>query len=131
MRTHGINPQYFFAPGHTFDENTLTALREESDIRIVSDGIAFKPYKKDDFIYVPQIFGHCVKMSFRGIYTFCFHPNAMKEIDFQQLESFLQEYKGWFVKWDELNLIRVKRKSLTDMILSWLFFTYRKIRGLK
>ena len=59
MRENSINPKYFFAPSHTFDENTLNALREESDIRIVSDTIATRPYRYKDFIITPQFGGQC------------------------------------------------------------------------
>lgn len=41
---HGISPKVFFAPSHTFDENTLKAIKEESDIRFISDTIAFDAY---------------------------------------------------------------------------------------
>lgn len=43
MREYGINLKYFSALSHTFDENTLVALQEESDIRIISDTIATRP----------------------------------------------------------------------------------------
>ena len=29
MRSHNLDPEVFFAPSHTFDENTLQALKEE------------------------------------------------------------------------------------------------------
>lgn len=64
--SHGLKPKYFFAPSHTFDENTLTALREESSIRMISDTIALKPYRRGDFTFYPQTVGHCVKMPLPG-----------------------------------------------------------------
>lgn len=130
MREHGINPKYFFAPSHTFDENTIVALREESDIRIISDTIGRYPYKKDDFWFIPQITGHCVKMPIGGIYTFCFHPNTMSEVAFQNLEAFLKNNKTQFIGFDEIDLKQFDRKSLIDKMLSRIFFAYRKRRGL-
>lgn len=56
-RANGIDPKYFFAPAHTYDGNTLRALREESNIRIISDTIATKPYRKGDFVFTPQMGG--------------------------------------------------------------------------
>ena len=44
LSEHGIRPMSFFAPSHTFDINTLRALHNNSDIRIISDGISFSPY---------------------------------------------------------------------------------------
>ena len=130
MREHGFNPHYFFAPSHTYDENTLIALKEETDIRIISDTIAFKPYKQGDFIVIPQIGGHCVKMWIPGIYTFCFHPNVMGEDSFNALEVFLKPNSDSFLSFDELDLNGCKGKSVYDKLVSKLYFTYRKFRKL-
>lgn len=130
MREYGINPNYFFAPSHTFDENTLTALREETDIRIISDTIGRWPYRIGDFWFIPQIKGRCIKVSMSGIYTFCFHPNTMSDAAFQNLENFLGKYKAQFIGFDDIDLSHYGRKSLFDKMLSWGFFTIRKMRGL-
>lgn len=45
FRENGHDPQVFFAPSHTFDENTIKALKEESNIRIISDTIANRTYQ--------------------------------------------------------------------------------------
>lgn len=131
LREQGFSPKYFFAPSHTFDENTLIALREESDIRVISDTIGRYPYKKDVFWFVPQITGHCVKMPFDGIYTFCFHPNTMSDAAFQQLEAFIKKYRHQFIAFGDIGLEKFGKKKVADRLLSWSFFTYRKIRGLK
>ena len=131
LKDKGIYPKFFFAPSHTFDQNTLTALREESDIRIISDTIGRYPYKKEDFWFIPQIVGHCVKMPIPGIYTFCFHPNKMEDAAFQALESFLQLYSQDFIGFDEIALSDYKQKKKLDVLLSALFFRYRAIRGLR
>lgn len=96
MREHGINPKVFFAPSHTFDENTLVALKEESDIRIISDTIAMAPYSKYGFTFVPQQSGRVRKLPLRMV-TFCYHPNMMKDSDFERLEIFLQKNKDSFI----------------------------------
>lgn len=131
LEKHNIYPHYFFAPGHTFDNNTIIALRECSSIRKISDTIAFRPYKKDDFVFIPQIVGHCVKMPIPGVYTFCFHPNIMKEKDFIKLEMFLDKYNELFISFSSIKIDKLKSKSLFDKTLSLLFFLYRDIRGLR
>lgn len=132
LKEQSFEPKYFFAPSHTFDENTLEALRQETDIRIISDTIGRYPYKKDDFAFIPQISGHCVKMPVAGFYTFCFHPNTMKDASYRALERFLKRYSSRFVEFDDINLGDVKgERSVLDRLLSYSFFTMRKIRGLK
>ena len=131
MKEHGINPKYFFAPGHTFDENTLIALREESSIRVISDTIALRPYRYKDFVLIPQFSGHCRKMWWDGIYTFCFHPNTMPDSAFKNLDSFLGTNKESFIAWQQLDFSDLHEKSFIDKAMSWFYFSYRRIRGLR
>ena len=131
LKGHGFEPKYFFAPSHTFDKNTLEALKSESDIRIISDTIGRYPYKKNDFVFIPQIFGHCVKMPLSGIYTFCFHPNSMSDGAFMALERFLERYRDHCTNFDSIDIEKIREKSLLDIFISVIFFGLRKIRGLK
>ena len=131
LESHRLAPKYFFAPSHTFDENTLQALRECSDIRIISDTIATRPYRKGEFVFIPQIGGHCVNMPLSGVYTFCFHPSTMTDADFDSLESFIKLHHSEFCGFDELVLDDAREKSLKDTFISWLYFTQRKLRGIK
>lgn len=131
LKKHGLEPKYFFAPSHTFDKNTLVALRECSNIRIISDTIATKPYKFEDFIFIPQIGGHCMNMLLPGIYTFCFHPSIMNNADFEKLETFMKIHNSEFCDFKKLDLTRVNEKGLLDKFISWVYFTQRKIRRIK
>lgn len=131
FRTHGIDPKYFFAPAHTYDENTLQALREESNIRIISDTIATKPYRKGDFIFIPQLGGHCVEMKLSGVWTFCLHPSVMTEENFVATERFLEAHRNEMIGVDELELTNLKGKSLLSRLLSWTYFTRRRLKGIK
>ena len=131
LKEQGFEPKYFFAPSHTFDVNTLEALRQETDIRIISDTIGRYPYKKDEFVFIPQISGHCMKMPLPGIYTFCFHPNIMADDSFNSLENFLRQHQTNFISFCEIDLYKIGHKSIFDKLLSWNFFSLRKLRGLK
>ena len=127
MREHVINPQYFFAPSHTFDENTLEALRRESDIRIISDTIATRPYRYKDFVFIPQVGGHCTEMKLPGTWTFCLHPSTMKEEDFMATEKFLKAHRDKFVSFEDLDLVHIGKKNMLSRLLSWGYFTRRKL----
>ena len=131
MMSHGVKPHYFFAPSHTFDENTLAALKECTDIRIISDTVATKPYKKGEFVFLPQLGGHCAKRKLRGVWTFCLHPSAMTDENFEAAEYFLKEHSGEFIGFNELNLTNLKGKSIMGKMLSWAYFTQRRLRGIK
>ena len=107
------------------------SLREESDIRVISDTIALKPYRYRDFVFIPQFGGHCREMKMKGLFTFCFHPNTMNDAAFEQTEMFLKNHYAEFTSFDALDLKNVKGKSLTDKLLSFVYFSYRKIRKLQ
>lgn len=127
LKEHGFNPKYFFAPSHTFDENTLVALKEETEIRIISDTIATKPYKLGDFVFIPQQSGHPIKLPFGGLLTICYHPNTMNDIAFDKLEAFLSEHQQDITSFESIDISNLSQKSLTDKVLSWIYFMRRKM----
>lgn len=131
LKKNNINANYFFAPSHTFDLNTLKALKEESDIRIISDTIAIKPYSFEEFAIIPQVGGHCTKMRIPGFWTFCLHPNMMTEENFQQTESFLKKYKASFLSFDQIDLTALKGKDIFSRLLSWAYFKRRSMKGIQ
>ena len=125
--SHGIDPQYFFAPSHTYDNNTLRALKEESNIRIISDTIATKPYRKNDFVFIPQLGGHCTEMKLPGFWTFCLHPSVMSDETLEAAERFIKAHKEQFISFSDLDLSNLKGRSIIDRLLSWAYFTRRKL----
>ena len=131
MRDNGVNPKYFFAPSHTFDENTLRALEQESDIRIVSDTIGCYPYKEGNFIFLPVLGGHCENRLIPGIWTFCLHPNTMDGDSLKCLELFLMKLYNHFLSFANIDTESVKCKGYFSKLLSWFYFTSRKIRHLR
>lgn len=127
---HNITPKYFFAPSHTFDENTLIALKEETEIRIISDTIATKPYRKGDFIFIPQLGGIGRSIPISGTWTLCLHPNIMTEDNFSDLCDFIKKEKHKFISFEELSLEKIKSKSILSKFISSQYFLYRKIRDI-
>lgn len=118
-----VEPKVFFAPSHTFDLNTIEALKQESNIRIISDTIANKPYSQYDMTFVPQQSGKVRKLPFKVV-TFCYHPNMMEEQEFIYLEIFLKKYNKLFTSFPIFK--QTKRKSLLDLVLNKLYFSRRK-----
>lgn len=102
-----IEPKIFFAPGHTFDENTLKALKTQSNIRIISDTPAWDVYQRNGFTFIPQQSGRVRKLPFATV-TYCYHPNTMENGDFLYLENFLKVYGRLFCRAEELSSIRRK-----------------------
>ena len=123
LRKYGIEPNVFFAPAHTFDVNTLEALKLESDIRIISDTPTNKRYCRYGMTFVPQQSGHVRKLPF-NVVTFCYHPNTMKDKDFRQLEDFVKKYRYYFIDFpsDEID----NKLSLYDKLLMKIYYWRHK-----
>jgi len=114
FKEHNISTRLWVAPAHSFDENTIKALKSESDITIISDGIAFSPYWEYEIYWVPQQFWKFREMFF-GTWTGCFHPDAMKEKDFTRLESFLEDNASKFVSMDSLTFNQ-REKNIIERV---------------
>ena len=129
LLSHGIKPQIFFAPSHTFDKNTLRALKENTDIRIISDTIATDIYFEDDFYFLPMISSNTRSIP-AEFTTFCYHPNTMNDAAFEKLEEFLKSNSDKFIKFD-ISLLKKRKLSLKDKALRKAYFTVRRFRDIK
>ena len=49
---NGLNPVLFMAPGHTFDLNTLRALKELG-FNAVTDALTASPYVREGILHIP------------------------------------------------------------------------------
>ncbi len=123
LKEHNIEVEVFFAPAHTFDNNTIKALKEESNIRIISDTIASDIYSVDGFTFVPQQSGQVRKLPFRTI-TFCYHPNTMRDEDFRKLEEFISmnSFSDFIIEKS------FRKRTLTDLLYRKVYFIKRSFR---
>ena len=127
LRAHDIIPTCFFAPAHTYDTNTVQALKEFQEIRFVSDGYALQAFQRDGMIFLPSICDGPFAMPF-GLYTYVFHPSVMKEENFIRLEKFLKKNHGDVI--DTATALKYVRKSQGidgKLIENGIYFA-RKIR---
>ncbi len=122
---HGINAEVFFAPFHTFDMNTLEALRIESDVRVINDMIARDVYRSGEFYFIPQQSGRVRKLPFR-IVTFCYHPNTMTGEDFKRLDRFIERNRDKVGSFEELSL-EDRELDIYDKALRWSYFLWRSV----
>jgi predicted deacetylase len=139
FKENEIIPNIWVAPSHTFDRNTLKILKEETDIKIISDGIAYYPYNKDGFFWIPQQLWWYEEKK-EGVWTICLHPNNMNDKQIRNLEVVIKKnLKKFKVNLTELYEKYKNRKlSLNEKIYFKLFFfkreitksnLYKKLRG--
>ena len=75
LKQHGIETNVFFAPGHSYDKNTILALKNLG-FRYVSDGRSNYVYERWGMKFVPcKIYG-CPKKA-KGHITLALHPCAV------------------------------------------------------
>ena len=123
FKQNGIDPKIWVAPAHSFDSKTLIAIKEESDIMIVSDGISFYPYFFNDFYFIPQQIWD-IKNKFFGMWTICLHPDKMSTEDIEQFELKIKSLvdQGKITNVNEIKFIK-RSKSIFDKIYSLFYWT--------
>jgi len=101
LKRLGIETSLFMAPGHSFDANTLKALRM-TGFSAVTDGLYESPYIRDDILFIPCTLVSYSKM--KGIDTICLHTNNMSGADIAELEKFLSKNADCAISYDEAAL---------------------------
>jgi len=124
---NGIEPSFFFAPSHNFDKNTLMALYKSTNIRKISDTFSFRPYIKYQFQFYPVHFGHLINVKLTGLWTFCLHPNTMKDVDFFLLEDFLSKHHRSFSRLSEIEKYANRKINIFEKILQKIYYLRRYI----
>tara|TARA_Y100000590_G_C15660260_1_gene992310 strand:+ start:890 stop:1654 length:765 start_codon:yes stop_codon:yes gene_type:complete len=94
-----INVRTFFAPNHTFDQNTLSALKK-CGINEILDGYGIMPYEKNNIKFIPQLFYRLRKLPF-GIQSFQIHLNYLNNKEFDNLKSFIIKNSKKIITYDK------------------------------
>ena len=75
LEGHGLYPDIFFAPAHSYDDNTIKALGA-CGFRYMSDGMSLKPYECHGVICIPARSGGIPKRTFmESYYTAIIHAH--------------------------------------------------------
>lgn len=98
-----INIDVWVAPAHSFDSNTLVALKARG-VNVVSDGYFRRVVNLDGITWVPQQLWRFISKN-SGVWTVCYHHNAWAEIDIEKFEDDIKLYK---------NQIITLRQALSD-----------------
>lgn len=108
LESHGVWEPFFMAPAHSFDLNTLRALKELG-FKAVTDGYGFYPYQVEGINLVPQLVGKPIPKINFGIQTICLHTNSMSEDEINRFNEFIHNNNKCFL--DFKLIINVKPSS--------------------
>ena len=94
-----IKIRTFFAPNHTYDENTFIALKNYG-INEVMDGYGLMPYVENDIKFIPQLFYKVLALPF-GIQSTQIHLNYWNQKDFKIFEKFIIKNSNKIITYDQ------------------------------
>lgn len=96
LKENGIETKTFFAPGHSYDMNTLRALKNVG-FTTISDGKSFRPYVREGILCVPAT---SMYKRHKGRHlTICIHPDTEKNIE--QIYDFLRANREQVISFEE------------------------------
>ena len=94
-----IKIRSFFAPNHTYDNNTFVALKN-SGINEIIDGYGLMPYTENGLKFIPQLFYKLFILPF-GIQTTQIHLNYWNQKDFDIFEKFIIKNSNKIISYDQ------------------------------
>lgn len=97
----GIETNIFMAPGHTFDRNTLKALKKNG-FTYVTDGFGKKPFIRNGLVFLPIAIkqSDCYKDT-EGYTTLVYHTNTMDDTDFERCKKMFDDSKEKLIPYSE------------------------------
>lgn len=100
LKQNGINTDLFMAPAHSYDRNTLKALKELG-YRKVTDGFGKRPYTWQGMIFYPISFmmSRSLKKK-RGYTTLVVHVNEISDEGMERYRKLFAEHKDKFISYD-------------------------------
>lgn len=82
-----LHADCFIAPNHSYDLDTIEALKQNG-LSVISDGISLFPYIKNGVTFIPVILDKPRRIPF-GLITVCMHLDKFTNSMFQCLDDFL------------------------------------------
>jgi predicted deacetylase len=119
LNDRGIFTSYFMAPNHSFDHNTLIALRR-CGFTAVTDGISLYPFRQHDLVFIPQQFWRPIWMPC-GVITICIHSDTATNEAIKSLRAFLRRPFAFSSFSDEVGTYARRRSA------KWLNYSFKML----
>ena len=113
LKEQGIITDIFMAPAHSYDSNTLKALKE-AGFNKITDGFGDEPYRDFDMDFYPISFklDRSIKKN-KGLTTMVIHANSVNEADKERYRKIFRENGKDMISYSEyLKYPVVKRGML-------------------
>jgi len=101
LEDNGINTDIYMAPSHSYDKNTIIALKKLG-FKYVTDGYTNFNYVWKGLIFVPCKNTFVLKRKDKGLITLCLHINTMNNKDMEQFEKTLNDNKDCLMNYSDI-----------------------------
>jgi len=123
----GIATDIFMAPGHTFDRNTLKALKKNG-FTYVTDGFGKKPFIRNGLVFLPIAIKQSDSYKDNDAYTtLVFHTNTMEDKDFAHYAKMFDDLKDSFISYGEYMNIKPHKRGLLGNGLEYLIAMLKNV----
>ncbi len=113
------------APGHSFDKNTIIALKKFK-FKFILDGFSLFPYKENNLKFIPQIFSKPLPKKLPCISQLCIHINTISNQDLSNLVYFIENNHEKFTTIDQIKSNEYFLKFI-DKNFTYLFICFYRI----
>lgn len=123
----GIRADIFMAPGHTYDKNTLKALKE-CGFTHVTDGFGKAPYIREGLTFLPiaEKKSACFE-SGEGYTTLVIHANGMKESEIRWYEEMISAHQEKFIPYGEYLAVPAEKRGAAGNLTEYWKATAKRI----
>ena len=119
LEDQGIVTDIFMAPGHSFDDNTLRALKE-CGFSYVTDGFGTKPYRRSGLTFLPiaKKKSSCFEGG-EGYTTLVLHANGMNDREIDWYAGMLAKHAENFISYGRLLEIPAEERGFAGNLAEY------------
>lgn len=133
LEENGIVTDIFMAPAHSYDKNTLRALKELGFTRI-TDGFGKRPYTYKGMTFYPISFQLSRSLKQKSGYTtMVLHANTITEKDKERYSKIFREHEKDMISYSEYLEAKAKKRNCfgrcTEYLLAKVKFLLTSIRN--
>lgn len=111
LESHGVYTDIFMAPAHSYDKNTLKALKATGFTKL-TDGFGKQPYEWMGLTFYPISFkqSNSLKQE-NGYTTFVVHVNTMNDKDFERYEKLFAKQRDKLISYQEYLAVSPEKRG--------------------
>lgn len=129
LEAHGIHTEIFMAPAHSYDRNTLKALKDNGFVAL-TDGFGKKPYLWKKLTFYPISFKLSQSLKKKeGFSTLVVHTGTIREEELQNYEAYFQNPNVDWINYSEFMKESPVKKSMLHVCMEYLMAYGKSLVG--